>query len=283
MKRPSLTLFSIMAILLIALLLAACGGSTAEESSADLESRPTNEPIPGAGEADEQQPTVETDQESQEAYPPPAPEPAPAQESYPADNGGSGAAGGMRTFVIVPEESSASYLVDEEFLEDALGKLGINAGAVDVVGTTENVEGQIQVDLQDLAAPLGETTITADLGALTSDQDRRDKWLRENGGGPQFGSSPPASFTATAINGLAADYTEGEEVQFELSGDMTVRGATVPVVFEVTAVVSGDTLSGTAETRLLMSDFGIQPPNFARTLSVADEFGIRVDLVAREG
>lgn len=283
MKRSGLTLFSITAILLIAFLLAACGGSTVEESSADLESRPTNEPVPGAGEADEQQPAGEADQESQEAYPPPAPEPAPAQESYPADNGGSGAAGGIRTFVIVPEESSASYLVDEEFLEDALGKLGINAGAVDVVGTTENVEGQIQVDLQDLAAPLGDTTITADLGALTSDQDRRDKWLRENGGGPQFGSSPPASFTATAINGLPAAYAEGEEVQFELSGDMTVRGATVPVVFAVTAVVSGDTLSGTAETRLLMSDFGIQPPNFARTLSVADEFGIRVDLVAREG
>lgn len=282
MKRPGSNLFSIVAILLIALLLAACGGSTAEESSAAPESRPTKEPIPIADEAVEEQPAVEAEQESEEAYPPPAPEPAPVQDSYPADNNGSGAAGGMRTFVIVPEESSASYLVDEEFLEDALGKLGINAGAVDVVGTTENIEGQIQVDLQDLAAPLGDTTITADLSALTSDQDRRDRWLRENGGGPQFASSPPASFTATAINGLPAAYSEGEEVKFELSGDMSVRGATLPVVFEVTAVVSGDTLSGTAETRLLMSDFGIQPPNFARTLSVADEFGIRVDLVARE-
>ena len=278
MNRPGSSIFSLSIIILSALFLAACGGSTAEEpaASSEIASTKTSMPMPEEGS------DAESNQGSEEAYPPPAPEPAPAQENYPADNSGSGTAGGMRTFVIVPEESSASYLADEEFFEDALAKLGINAGKADVVGTTENVQGQIQFDLQDLAAPLGETTITADLGALKTDQGNRDRWLQENGGGPQFASSPLASFTATGINGLPAAYSEGEEVQFELSGDMTVRETTIPVVFAVTAVVSGNTLTGTAETRLLMSDFGIQPPNFARTLSVADEFGIRVNLVARE-
>lgn len=269
MKRPRYVLFTTMAIALSALLLSACGGSTAEESSAAPESSPTKGPIPipGAGE---------------EAYPPPPPEPAPPQESYPEDNSASNQAGGMRTFVIVPEESSASYLADEEFFEDALAKLGINAGKVHVVGTTENVQGQIQVDLQNLAAPLGETTITADLSALKSDQENRDRWLQENGGGPQFVRFPQASFTATTMAGLPGSYSEGEEVQFQLNGELIVREATIPLVFDVTAVVAGDTLTGTAETRLLLSDLGIEPPNFARTLSVADEFGIRVNLVARE-
>ena len=46
--------------------------------------------------------------------------------------------------------------------------------------------------------------------------------------------------------------------------------------------VSKHPLTAKAEKRLLMSELGITPPNFARTLSVADEFGIRVDIVARE-
>lgn len=282
MKRPGYVLFTITAIVLSILFLTACGGSTAEESSTAPESSPTKGPIPIPGAGEEEPPAADARQESEEAYPPPPPEPAPPQESYPEDNSASSQGGGMRTFVIVPEESSAAYLVDEEFFEDALAKLGINAGEAFVVGTTENVQGQIQVDLQNLAAPLGETTITADLSALKTDQENRDRWLQENGGGPQFASSPLASFTATGIDGLSGSYNEGEEVQFQLSGDMVVRGATLPLVFDVTAVVSGDTLTGTGETRLLLSDLGIEPPNFARTLSVADEFGIRVDLVARE-
>jgi hypothetical protein len=32
-----------------------------------------------------------------------------------------------------------------------------------------------------------------------------------------------------------------------------------------------------------MSSFGITPPNFANTLTVADEFGIEVQITAREG
>ena len=186
----------------------------------------------------------------------------------------------MRTFVIVPDASSASYLVDEEFFEDALSKLGINAGLADVVGTTQNVAGQIAIDLS--SGALGQTTITADLGALSTDQSQRDRWLRENGGGPQFGSAPPATFVATSVEGLPAAINEGEEVSFTLNGDLTVKDVTQPVSFAVTAVLNGDTITGIAETRLLMSSFGITPPDFARTLRVADEFGLRVQLRAQE-
>jgi hypothetical protein len=54
------------------------------------------------------------------------------------------------------------------------------------------------------------------------------------------------------------------------------------VTFDVKAKLAGDTLSGTAATQLKMSDFGIEPPNFANTLTVADDFGIEVQFVARE-
>jgi polyisoprenoid-binding protein YceI len=186
---------------------------------------------------------------------------------------------GQRTFVILPEQSKASYLVDEEFLGGALDKLGIAAGAADVVGSTQAIEGQLQLNLDDLGAALGENTFTVQMNTLTTDQDRRDTWIREDG--PRFNDFPVATFVATAIEGAPSSYADGQEVSFQLVGDLTVRDVTRPVTFDVDARLEGDTLSGNATTRLKMSDFGIDPPNFANTLTVADDFGIEVQFVAK--
>lgn len=259
-----LTHYQFIALLAaIVFLLVACGG--ADDSAAP----PADQPL--------EQPAVEA---TNTPIPPPAAQP---EESYPADAdapAGGEQAAGPRTFVVIPGQSTASYLVDEEFLEDALGKLGINAGEVDVVGTTDSVNGQIVLDLGNSAAPLGETSFSADLSLLKTDQDRRDRWIQENG--PRFSLSPQAAFRATSIEGLPDSYTEGNTVQFQLAGDLTIRDVTQPVVFDVVAAINNGSLVGTAETRLLMSNFGIEPPSFARTLSVADEFGIRVNIVAQE-
>lgn len=208
----------------------------------------------------------------------PPPTEAAAIEA-PAVDGGAPVSG-QRTFVIAPAESKASYLVDEEFFAGALAKLGIAAGLVDVIGSTQEIEGRLTLNLDDLSAPLGENTFTVKMNTFTTDQNDRDKWIRENG--PRFNDFPLATFTATSIEGAPAAYTEGEEVSFKLSGDLTIREITQPATFDVTARLSGDTLTGTAATRLKMSDFGIEPPNFANTLTVADEFGIEVAITAKE-
>ena len=183
---------------------------------------------------------------------------------------------GMETFKIIPAESRASYLVDEEFLEDALSKLGIEAGQKDVVGSTQLIDGQLQFNPETFE--LGENMFTVDLSTLESDQERRDKWIRDNV--PTFNRFPQATFVATSLSGLPDSYNEGEEVQFQVSGDLTVHEVTVPVTFDATAKMMDDTLSGVLNTRRLISDFGIEPPAFANTLTVADEFGIQVEFSA---
>lgn len=211
----------------------------------------------------------------------PTAEPAAAAPAAEAPSQGSGeAVSGQRTFVIVPAESKASYLVDEEFFAGALAKLGIAAGLADVVGSTQEIEGRLTLNLDDLSAPLGENTFTVKMNTFTTDQNDRDNWIRENG--PRFNDYPVATFTATSIEGAPAAYNEGEEVSFKLSGDLTIREITQPAAFDVTASLRGDTLTGVATTRLKMSDFGIEPPNFANTLTVADEFGIEVQITAKE-
>jgi polyisoprenoid-binding protein YceI len=233
-------LYQLVLLLAVALLVAACGAVAT----------PAPEPAPAA-------PTT--------AAPPPAASPAPE---------------GFRTFVIVPAESKASYAVDEEFFADALSKYDIAAGKGKTIGSTQEIAGQLQLNLTDLAAPLGDSRFTVQLNTLSSDQILRDGWLRNNG--PRFNDFPTAEFVATGVEGAPASYTEGEEVQFQLPGNLTVRNITQPVTFDVTATLQGDTITGTAVARSLLSDFGIEPPNFANTLVVGDEFTIEVEIVARE-
>lgn len=221
------------------------------------------------------------------ATPAPTPTPAPTATPLPtptpvtvADTSSEEAVSDVRTYVIVPEESRAAYLVDEEFFDGALAKLGIEAGEADVIGSTQEIEGQLQFNLADLSAPVGINKFTVNLSTLTTDQSRRDKWIRENG--PQFNKLPLAEFTATGIEGAPDTYTEGEEAQFRLLGDLTIRNVTQPIAFDVTAKMEGDTAAGVATADLKMTDFGIDPPNFANTLTVANEFGVRIEFTARE-
>ncbi len=207
--------------------------------------------------------------------------PAPAPTAPPpAAEPAAPAANGLRTFVIVPEASKASYIVDEEFFADALSKYNIAAGRVKTTGSTQEIAGQLQLNLGDMAAPLGDNRFTVQMNTLSSDQALRDGWLRTSG--PRFNQFPTAEFVATGIEGAPASYNEGEEVQFQLVGNLTIREITQPATFDVTAALQGDTITGVATARALLSDFGIDPPNFANTLVVADEFAIEVEITARD-
>jgi polyisoprenoid-binding protein YceI len=206
----------------------------------------------------------------------------PAVTSTPISEASSGDLGvsGQHTYVIVSEESRASYVVGEEFFADALSKYGIQAGLTDTIGNTQEIEGELQLNLDDLSAPLGANRFAVNLATLTSDQPLRDRWIRQNG--PQFNEFSVAEFTATAIEDAPASYQEGDEVQFKLVGDLTIREITQPATFDVTAKLEGDTITGVATAQLLMTDFGIDPPNFANTLSVQNEFAVQVEFTARE-
>lgn len=262
------TRWRFVAAILVALLLTACAPgaapvasdpppAAAQEAADDTASAPAEEPQPEA-----------------EATEPPAEEPDDAADD-PAE-----APSGTRVFVIVPEESTASYIADEEFFGDALPKYGIPIGTQDTVGSTQAIEGQFTLNWDDLSSPLGENEFRVDLSTLTSDQRLRDEWLRDNG--PEFATYPDAIFVAERLENAPTTYTEGEEVTFQMVGQLTVHDVTQPTTFDVTASLNGDTVTGVAETTILLTDFGIEPPDFLNTLTVQNEMGIRVEFTARE-
>lgn len=213
------------------------------------------------------------------AQPTPAPTTAPTSAS--AQNAPSQPpAAGARRFVVVPEESLASYIVSEEFFAGALAKYGIDAGIGEVTGSTREVAGELQLKLDDPQNALVSGEFTVNLPTLTSDRDLRDTWIRDNA--LQSNQFPVAKFVATEIRNAPATYTDGAEVTFQLLGDLTVRDITQPVTFDVTATLTGDTLKGVATTAMQLTDFGFEPPSFANTLTVANDFTIRIELTAKE-
>jgi polyisoprenoid-binding protein YceI len=185
---------------------------------------------------------------------------------------------GRQTFVIVPAESVASYEVDEEFFGLALSKYGIPAGLGKAIGRTQEIEGSFELDPDNLPGPVGHNAFKIRMNTFTSDRPSRDQWIRQDG--PRFDDYPVAAFSATTLETAQQSLRDAESV-FKLAGNQTVREITKPVTFDVTARLNGATLTGIASARLLMSDFGIDPPSFANTFTAVDEFGITVRFAAR--
>lgn len=179
--------------------------------------------------------------------------------------------GGAVIYRLVPGESVLQYEVGEVFLNQG------NAFNM-AVGRTPQVSGEISLDP---AAPQNSSlgTITADISQFTSDSDRRDNAIR----GRYLESSlyPNVTFNATSIEGLPATYQQGEEITFNITGDLTIRDVTKPVTFEVKAMLSDNTLSGEAVTTILMSDFGFGPISIAGILNTEDQAKVTLAFVAR--
>jgi polyisoprenoid-binding protein YceI len=73
----------------------------------------------------------------------------------------------------------------------------------------------------------------------------------------------------------------GDEITFQITGDLTVRQATLPVTFEVKARLLNNELSGTAETTVSLGDFGVGPIEIAGMLKTEDTARLVLNFVAR--
>ena len=187
-----------------------------------------------------------------------------------------------RTFIIDGTQSIARYRVDEEFLSGAVTALGKELGFFTAVGWTRAIEGLFQLEeteAEGLSLASGE--ITVEIRTLQSDESRRDQRIREQY--LQSSLYPQAEFTVTGVEGFPENYTEGEDVTFFLTGDMTIREITNSETFTITANLEGDTITGTGVTQIFMVDYGFDPPEIAGYLVAQDPATIEIELVATEG
>ncbi len=182
------------------------------------------------------------------------------------------AASDLIVFNISGQESEACYQVGEVFI-NRNNQFGL------AVGVSNAVSGQIAIDKANVAnSQVGQ--IVVDISQLKSDTSQRDgqirsRWLESN-------KFPLAKFTPTTITGLPEGaYTEGQTLNFTMTGDMLIRDTTKTVTFTVKATLKDNVLAGSATTDIKMTDFGFDPPEIGGLLKANNEARLVLNFVAR--
>jgi polyisoprenoid-binding protein YceI len=177
---------------------------------------------------------------------------------------------GIVVYKIIPDESQVSYEVGETFLNDNRFNLAI--------GVTKQIEGEITANKTDpTKSSIG--PITVDISQFTSDSNRRDSAIR--GRWLESEKFPKAVGKPTKIDTLPSSYKEGQDYTFKVTGDLKVRDVSKPVTFDVTARLNGDVLSGSAETTILLSDFGVGPISIGGMLNTEDKAKLILKFAAK--
>ncbi len=169
---------------------------------------------------------------------------------------------------IVQEESEARFIIDEV----------LNNAPKTVVGTTNQVAGEIAVDPQDpTQSRVGILQVNA--RSLTSDSEFRNRAIKNEI--LQTDQYEFITFTPTDIVGLPESGAVGESYTFQIVGDLTIRDVTREVAFDVTVTPTSETrLEGTADTTIRYADYGITIPQVRQVASVDEDVRLEVDFVA---
>ena len=201
---------------------------------------------------------------AQPTQPPAATEAAQPQ----ATTAAAPATGAAVAYQIDASQSEAHYEVAETFFQG--NRLNL------AVGRTQGIAGDVLVDFANPAnSQIG--TIVIDVSQLTSDEGRRDNYIRNNA--LESSRFPQATFKPTKIEGIPASAKPGDTLTLKVTGDLTVKETTKPVTFEVTLTADQDKLTGSAATEIVLSDFGAGPIQLAM-LQTEDKAKLAFDFIA---
>lgn len=163
--------------------------------------------------------------------------------------------------------SFVGFRVDEELA---------SIGATTAVGRTGELEGTMQLEGTEVTA----TEVTADLSTITTNESRRDNAVRR---ALDTTTHPTTTFRLTAPIELGDAVTTGADVSAEATGELTVKGATKPVTFDLQARLVGSTIVVVGSTKVTLSDFGVAVPSAPIVVSAADEATVELQLLFVRG
>jgi polyisoprenoid-binding protein YceI len=177
-------------------------------------------------------------------------------------------AGTAAVFTIDSAASQVRFQLDED----------LRGARTTVVGSTDQVAGQLSVNLADLAqTQVGVIQINA--RTLATDNNFRNRAIQNEI--LDTGQFEFITFTPTGIEGLPASATVGEPVSFTLVGDLTIRDITLPATFVVEATpVSETQIAGTATAVVNRADFGLEIPSVPNVANVEEEVELYIDFTA---
>ena len=151
---------------------------------------------------------------------------------------------------------------------EAIFKVDETLRGVDVVVAMQTDSLSGTVDLSGASA-----NIEIDLHALTSDQARRDRYVRER----MFPNYPVTTVQFSGLGDVPSDFTSsGQEFSTNIPASVTVNGTTVDLDFDITARVdSGTELVALGNAAFVWSDFGMTAP-VSNFFTVEDDVTVEI-------
>ncbi|MGQ9786710.1 MAG: YceI family protein [Anaerolineae bacterium] len=123
-----------------------------------------------------------------------------------------------------------------------------------VVGGTRQVAGQFALNYDDPRdSDFG--LIPVNLSPLDSGDCEQDEALRSNW--LEFERFPLAYFLVKEVRGFPPDFRAARPLNFQLVGDLTLRGHPDAALWDTTATLYLDRIKGIATTHINLADYGI--------------------------
>jgi polyisoprenoid-binding protein YceI len=152
----------------------------------------------------------------------------------------------------------------------------------DAVGIASGLAGAIVVD-PDGTIDLNQSRLTLNLSTFSSDQARRDNFLRRRVF--EVEQYPEAVFAVHRVLGSVFPPENLESsfpiVGFQLVGAMTLHGVTAEITWDVLATYNEEGIvEGKAQTSFVFSTFNLTKPALAFLVTVEDEIRLEIDFKA---
>ena len=144
------------------------------------------------------------------------------------------------------DESELGYRVKEVLF-------GVDTEAV---GRTNQITGSLMID----GTAVTDAEFTVDVASISSDESRRDGQFR--GRIMSTDEFPTAVFTLTAPIELGTQPADGVEVATSATGELTLRGVTNPVTFDLTAKLENGKIGVLGNIPVVFADYSIANPSF---------------------
>ena len=178
------------------------------------------------------------------------------------------ASGQVIVFTISQEESEVRFTLDEL----------LSGVPTTVIGVTDQVAGEIVIDP---AAPDSSNVGVILINARTFVTDNNFRNRAINNEILDTSKYEFINFTPTAITGFPENPEIGQPLEFQITGDLTIRDITNEVTFDaVVTVVSETRLEGYASTYVDRGDYDLNIPNVPRVAEVDEEVLLEIEFVA---
>jgi len=145
-------------------------------------------------------------------------------------------------------------------------------GATEAVGRTGDVSGTLSID----GTTVTDVAIEIDLTTITSDESRREGKIQE---ALETGEFPTATFVLTEPIELGAAAADGETVDVDAIGDLTIHGVTQSVTFPLQARLVDTTIVIVGSLDVTFADYDVEVPTAPIVVSVDDNGPIELQLL----